>query len=122
MRQAVRLQQVYETYRDRADFHWVYIREAHAIDGPRPSRTVQIKQPTTDEEREAVATNCAEAIDLRIPLLIDDIEDTVMKAYDAWPDRLFIINSDGRISYRGGRGPGGFNVAEMERALQGILE
>jgi len=69
-----------------------------------------------------VATECSSVIDLEIPLLVDDMNDTVSKAYDAWPDRLFILDADGTIAYRGGRGPWGFQVDEMEAALRNLLE
>ena len=39
MRLAGRLQSLYEKHSEDADFWWVYIQEAHASDGRRPSRT-----------------------------------------------------------------------------------
>jgi hypothetical protein len=33
------------------------------------------------------------------------------------PDRLYVIGRDGRVVYKGGRGPFGFNAGEMEQAL-----
>jgi len=54
-------------------------------------------------------------------MLVDDIDDTVSRAFDAMPDRMYIIGKDGRIAYKGGRGPRGFNVAEMQTALEKLL-
>jgi Ni,Fe-hydrogenase III small subunit len=59
---------------------------------------------------------------LTIPVLVDDMKDTVSKAYNAMPDRLFILAADGTIAYRGERGPRGFKVQEMEEALKTLLE
>jgi hypothetical protein len=73
------------------------VREAHATDSFRP------------------------AVSLKIPQLVDDMQDTVGKAYNALPDRLFIVGEDGKIAYRGERGPRGFKVAELEKALAGLL-
>ncbi len=56
-----------------------------------------------------------------MPVCVDDMNDTVAKAYNAMPDRLFVLKSDGTIGYRGDRGPRGFRVDEMENALEGIL-
>ena len=112
------MQKVFEQYRDRVDFWWIYIREAHAADSSWPANHVTINQPKTDAERREVAGTCSAALDLKIPLLVDDIQDTVNKAYSAWPDRLFILGADARIAYAGGPGPRGFNVAEMAAALQ----
>ena len=33
------------------------------------------------------------------------------------PDRLYVIGRDGRVVYKGGRGPFGFKTGEMEQAL-----
>jgi hypothetical protein len=54
-------------------------------------------------------------------VLVDDMKDTVAKAYSAMPDRLFILDVKGKIAYRGERGPRGFLVDEMEKALLALL-
>lgn len=56
-----------------------------------------------------------------MPFLVDDMQDTVSKAYNAKPDRLFIVGADKKIAYRGDRGPRGFDVDGMEAALKKIL-
>ena len=53
-------------------------------------------------------------------MLVDDLNDTVSRAFDAMPDRLYIIR-DGKIAYKGGHGPRGFNVAELEGELKKML-
>ena len=61
-------------------------------------------------------------IELTMPQLVDDMKDTVAQAYNAMPDRLFILGADGKIAYRGARGPRGFKVTEMKQALQKLLK
>ncbi|MBM3837878.1 MAG: hypothetical protein FJ398_07920 [Verrucomicrobia bacterium] len=117
----MRLQEVYDCFKDRADFYWIYVREAHPSDGFRPARHVSIEQPTTFGRRTQVASTCSADLKLTIPVLVDDMEDTVAKAYNALPDRLFILNSEGTIAYRGDRGPRGFKVDEMEQALAKLV-
>tara|TARA_B100001971_G_scaffold22733_1_gene17731 strand:- start:115 stop:315 length:201 start_codon:yes stop_codon:yes gene_type:complete len=58
---------------------------------------------------------------LTMPLLVDDINDTVARAFEAFPDRMYIIGKDGRIAYKGGRGPREFSVPEMQEALQKLI-
>ena len=99
----------------------MYIREAHPTDSARPARHVQVEQPKTFLARMEVATACSAGLHLTIPLLVDDIDNTVMRAFDAFPDRLYIISPDGRIVFQGGRGPRGFSVPEMETALKKLL-
>jgi len=112
---------VYERYRDKADFYLVYIREAHPTGSRRPAPHVKIGQPETLEERWGVARKFCTHYKLSIPTLVDDMKDSLSRAYNAFPDRLFILGKDGKIAYRGGRGPRGFKITEMEKALKRIL-
>lgn len=56
-----------------------------------------------------------------MPVLVDDMQDTAALAFHAMPDRLYVIGADGRIAYRGARGPKGFDPDEMEKALGALL-
>ena len=46
------------------------------------------------------------------------MEDTAGSAYDAHPDRLYLVGRDGRIAYRGGPGPFGFDPEELAAAIR----
>ncbi|GHC44413.1 hypothetical protein GCM10007100_07130 [Roseibacillus persicicus] len=59
MRLAGRLQKLYETYGEDADFWWIYIQEAHPTDGRRPSKTVQIESHKTFDDRQTAAEGCS---------------------------------------------------------------
>jgi alkylhydroperoxidase family enzyme len=54
---------------------------------------------------------------MTMPLLVDAIDDRVGHAYSGMPDRLFIIDKQGMVAYKGGRGPFGFKPGELEQAL-----
>ena len=84
--------------------------------------TLQIAQPKTYGERQQVALTCSAGLNLTIPLLVDDINDTVASAFSAFPDRLYIIGKDGKVAYQGGRGPREFSVPEMTAALEKFIE
>ncbi len=116
------LQNAFEKYGDKADFVWVYISEAHAIDDARPSKDVKIMEHTTLEERTKVAKGAAESLGLKIPLLVDDMENTLAEAYSAHPDRIFVLDAGGKVAYSGGRGPFGFDVDEMVAALADLVK
>ncbi|MGJ8726608.1 MAG: deiodinase-like protein [Roseibacillus sp.] len=121
MRLAGRLQSLYETHKDNADFYWVYIQEAHATDGRRPSRTVEIALHKTIEDRQVAAKGCSAESPLKVPVLIDDIEDTVSKAYSALPERFFILGTDGKVAYSGKRGPHGVDIDALEKRLVELI-
>lgn len=82
---------------------------------------MEIEQPKTFARRKEVASGCKSALKLTMRVLVDDMEDTIAKAYNAMPDRLFILSADGKVAYRGNRGPRGFDVDEMEAALKKVM-
>ena len=53
-----------------------------------------------------------------MPALIDSDDNGVNRAYAAWPDRLYVVDRDGKIAYKGGPGPRGFKPADVETWLK----
>ena len=76
-----------------------------------------IFQPKTLEERSKVARTCCSALNITMPMVVDDLNDRIGHAYSGMPDRLYVIDAQGRIAYKGGRGPFGFKPAEMQQSL-----
>ena len=56
-------------------------------------------------------------MDVETETLLDDIDNTAMACYAAWPERLYVIGTDGRIRYKGGMGPYYFDPDEVEEVL-----
>lgn len=108
-------------YRDQATFLAVYVREAHPTNGWAMKSNeivgVSVAQPQSTAERRTVAGQCYKVLKPSIPLLVDEIEDGVGHAYSGMPARLYVIDRDGKVAYKGGRGPFGFKAQEMEQAL-----
>ena len=104
------------------DFLVVYIREAHPEEGwilPENRRSgLAVNEPSTDEERLAVASTCAAHLRMRMPMVVDGVDNAVASAYGGWPDRLYLVGRDGRIAFQGGEGPFGFKPEELERAIE----
>jgi hypothetical protein len=69
----------------------------------------------------AVAGQCSKKLEISMPLLVDDIDDRVGRAYSGMPDRLYVIDREGRVAFKSGRGPFGFKPGEMEQALIMLL-
>ena len=117
---------MYDQWKSQVEFVTVYVREAHPI-GDRPATEtnakarILVKQPVTLEERRAVAERCSAALHLKMPLVVDEIDNRVCQTYCASPDRLYVMDRDGRIAYRGGPGPYAFNPSEMEQTLLLLL-
>jgi hypothetical protein len=78
---------------------------------------INISQPKTASERTLAAVQCCDSLKMSLPLLVDGIDDTVGRNYSGFPDRLYLIDSDGRVAYKGGRGPYGYKPRELEQTL-----
>lgn len=57
------------------------------------------------EDRFAAAREAVERLGLTLPVLVDDMDDTVSAAFAAWPERLYVAERGGRLAYVGGPGP-----------------
>lgn len=78
-----------------------------------------IEEPLTLEERCEAARHCKEALGLAaIPALVDGLDGAAERAYEAWPDRMVLIDADGRVAWRSAPGPFGFEPAELRTAIQ----
>lgn len=103
----------------------VYIQEAHASDSwqlpVNERQKVVYADPKTSAEREAVADACVRGLKIEIPALLDGMDNAVEKAYSGWPDRLYVIDKQGRIAYKSAPGPYGFHPKDMEAALRTVL-
>ena len=112
----------------------MYLHEAHPVDGVlperhdgnwlmgTPERGLLVEDPQTLAERTALARHCQEEMQLGIPFLVDTMDDAVNHAYAAWPDRLYVLDADGSVVYRGGKGPMGFRPDELAGVLTEMAE
>ena len=120
------LNKLYRDYRDRVAFHVVYIQEAHPIDAWQDDDNLKddvlVKSTTTEEERAEIAGICLAKLSIELPALVDDPDNRVERAYTAWPDRLYVIDRDGRIAYKSAAGPFGFKPAAVEEALKRLMK
>jgi thiol-disulfide isomerase/thioredoxin len=112
---------VYQRHKDAAAFVMVYVREAHPTDGwhmeSNARSGVAVRQPTTYAERVKVCDQFCERLHPAMPVVVDEINDPVGHAYSGMPARMYVIDAQGKVAYKSGRGPFGFRVGEMEQAL-----
>lgn len=116
------LHDLHDRFGDRVSFFVVYIKEAHPEDGwvltMNRESGIALNDPSSDDEREHVAASCALGLKIRIPVLLDGVDNTVAKAYGGWPDRLYLIGADGTVVFQGGEGPFGFKPEELGAAIE----
>ena len=108
-----------EKYEKDVEFVVVYIAEAHAIDSAWPMlRGPLLEEPETLEERMSNAGKCAVGLELKdFQTVVDGIDDKVMRSYESWPDRLYLVGLDGKIAYKGGKGPFDFKPEQLDTAI-----
>ena len=103
-------------------FYVVYIQEAHPTDlWTMSSNTrdhVLYASPQSDGERAGTASACVRNLGIQIPAIIDGIENRTERAYTAWPDRLYLIGTNGRVAFKTAAGPFGFSAKYLEQALE----
>ena len=112
---------MHKRYGNRAAFLAIYVREAHPTNGWREAGNdlvgIKVKQPEARAERVNVARECCSCLEIKMPVLVDEMDDRVGNAYSGMPARLYVIDKHGKVAYKSGRGPFGFKVGEMEQAL-----
>jgi hypothetical protein len=116
------LHEIWERHRDRVDFVVVYVREAHPEEGwvitMNRDQGITINDPTTNAERSEVAETCAIQLKIRMPVVVDEVDDEIARAYGALPDRLYLIGRGGRVAFQGEPGPFGFKPEDLEAAIE----
>jgi len=112
---------MYQRYGDKATFVAVYIREAHPTDewqmDSNEKEGVCYPQPKSTAQRVTIANDFIKRFHFPIPLLVDDIANTVDAVYAGWPERFYVMDEKKVIVYKGETGPFGFHPEEVEAWL-----
>jgi type I thyroxine 5'-deiodinase len=100
----------------------VYITEAHPSDVWQMESNIKEKvvlaSPRSEDERASVAGTCVRELGIEIPAALDEFGNSTEANYTAWPDRIYVIDRDGRITYKSNPGPFGFKSEQLRAALQ----
>ncbi len=82
---------------------------------------VVFASPRSEQEREFVAGACVRKLGIEIPAVLDEFGNSTETAYTGWPDRLYLIDAQGRVAYKSKPGPFGFKSDELKAAIQKIV-
>lgn len=121
------MEALYQKYKDIAEFRLIYIREAHALDSRVPmdiAREKNIHQQKSYEERCVTAEMLMADQQLTMPMLVDGMNNSTNDDYSAYPDRVFLVRTDGRLAVASPRGPSGFSpgLDQVEEWLANLRE
>lgn len=81
---------------------------------------VVFSSPKDAGQRESIAQSCVRRLGLKFPAIVDGLNNQTEQAYTGWPDRIYLIDRDGRIVYKSRPGPFGFHATELEDALKAL--
>jgi hypothetical protein len=82
---------------------------------------VVFASPHSEDERASVAGSCVRKLGIKIPAVLDEFGNSTEQAYTAWPDRIYVIDANGRVAYKSKPGPFGFKSEELKTALERTL-
>ena len=114
---------MYKTYGKQVQFYVIYIREAHPgqklkdVDG----KAKTFGSTSTMAQRRDAANACLTSLHLSTPFLVDGMDGAVEKAYVGHPNRIYVVDIDGRVAMKGPRGPWGADITGAEEAIKEIL-
>ena len=115
---------VYDDFRDRANFLFVYVREAHpdsvlsVVDNEGTTSLQKIPQASDALQRTQAATYCRKSLELKLPIAVDTIENDVGKAYAGWPNRMVVVDTSGKIVYASEPSPRGTDAQKLKDWLK----
>lgn len=87
-----------EKYKDEdVVFFVVYSKEPHAGE---TSHFKKYAQHTTYEHKKQYAQEMVAEFGMKVPVLIDDLDESVVHAFGRMPNMTFIVDKEGRIAYK----------------------
>jgi hypothetical protein len=70
-------------------------------------------QPVTFDDRVRIARDFVQRCGYEVPIAIDRIDNPANEIYAGWPERLYVVDQDGTIAYKGKTGPFGYHPEEL---------
>ena len=103
----------------------VYILEAHPSDVWQMESNIRdnviFASPKNEEDRASVAGACVRKLGIKFPAVLDEFGNATEQAYTGWPDRMYLIDGQGRVAYKSAPGPFGFKTDELQKAIEGLV-
>ena len=122
----MRLNEIAAEFGERMDFYCVYIQEAHPQDGWQVDSNLRddvvYNAPTTIDERAELAQTCVLRLDMAMPTLLDDMNDTVDSLYNGLPERLYVLDADHTVFWKTVAGSPGFDPEAWRDAIIRLFE
>lgn len=106
------IEDAYEKYRSKdVEFFVVYSKEPHAEEG---RYFKNFTQHTSYEQKKEYASQLVKEHGMKVPVLIDGLDEAVVAAFGKMPNMTFVVDKEGKIAYKA-------DWAEAER-LEEVLD
>ena len=103
----------------------MYILEAHPSDVWQMESNIKqgvvFRSPRNEQERDEIAGTCVRKLGIKFPAVVDGFDNATERAYTGWPDRIYLIDSAGRVVFKSKPGPFGFKPELLSAALGRLL-
>jgi hypothetical protein len=73
--------------------------------------------PKNEEERALIAGACVRKLGIQFPAVLDEFGNSTETTYTGWPDRIYLVDQNGRIAFKSKPGPFGFKAELLAAAL-----
>ena len=121
----MRLNEIAAQYKGQINFYCIYIQEAHPDDGWQVQHNMDddviLNAPTTIDERANIAEMCALRLNMKMPMLLDDMTDRAGGLYNALPERLYLIDKMGIVRFKTVAGSMGFKPEAWATAIAELV-
>ncbi len=121
----MRLVEIYNELKEKVVFFCVYIKEAHPLDGwvlpVNTAESIEVQSPSSIEERAQIASACMLRYDFPFTMLIDNINDEAEEKYRSEPDRLYVIDKEGKVAWKSDLGPFYFDVESWQKEIKSLI-
>jgi hypothetical protein len=102
----------------------VYIRDSHPVLGFRAPTNDRRgigpeQEPKTLADREKWACEDRQKMKCTIPVVMDTFDDKTLKAYDAFPQRVYVLDTKGKVVYSSA-GLVGFELDAVSKVVKSL--
>jgi hypothetical protein len=117
-------EQLFESHKKTIDFRIVYIRDSHSVLGFRAPTNDRLgispdQEPKSVADRERWACEDRKKMNCTIPIVMDTFDDATMRAYDAFPQRIYVLDMSGRVVYASS-GLVGFDLEPVTKVIASL--
>ena len=115
---------MFDSSKRTVDFKIVYIRDTHPVLGFRAPTNdrkgiASDQEPKTLADREKWACEDRKKMMCTIPVVMDTMDDKTMRAYDAFPQRVYVLDRSGKVVYSSS-GLVGFDWESVTKVVQSL--